>query len=379
MENKEIFEILFKQRKLSDIYKESLCEIFTGVIEELTKKVEIADIADFAINPSIIFNYVVEETAYNLQLIKKEDHVPFISSPSYIVSETRIISDKIFLNELLGSEHPTLVSRFSPLVTTFDFMANYILNTFNRLNKKGTQERALLLDIMKKGFVMSKTIISLLVQGANTEAFSTWRTLHEVECIAKILYENPYLTSTYIRHMEYAQYYRNEEADSSIVEAKINEVHELMKPYNLKSKDTKKYIEYGWLYSYKDVLEKFPEFRPNFRKGIELVSGLSSYSKIYEMSSELAHSSPMLIYSNPDYFKSLTLLCLYDTFFRLENIFNNIMMNESEIDYLSYAKVRENALMEMNKNIQIERVQFNQKYKRKYPSKPQSEEEKDSE
>jgi hypothetical protein len=55
------------------------------------------------------------------------------------------------------------------------------------------------------------------------------------------------------------------------------------------------------------------------------------------------------------------------------------MKNESEIDYLSYAKVRENALMEMNKNIQIERVQFNQKYKRKYPSKPQSEEEKDSE
>ena len=56
MENKEIFEILFKQRKLPDIYKESLCKIFTGVIEELTKKVEIADIADFAINPSIIFN-----------------------------------------------------------------------------------------------------------------------------------------------------------------------------------------------------------------------------------------------------------------------------------------------------------------------------------
>ena len=70
MENKEIFEILFKQRKLPDIYKESLCKIFTGVIEELTKKVEIADIADFAINPSIIFNYVVEETGYNLQLIK---------------------------------------------------------------------------------------------------------------------------------------------------------------------------------------------------------------------------------------------------------------------------------------------------------------------
>ena len=180
--------------------------------------------------------------------------------------------------------------------------------------------------------------------------------------------------------MDYAKYYRNEAEDVEVAEKVISEVREKMKPYNLKSKDTKKYIEYGWLYSYKNVLEKFPEFRPNFRKGIELIAGLTSYAKLYEMSSELAHSSPILIYSNQDYFKSLTLLCLYDTFFRLEAIFSSVLMKEEKGNFKTYFNLRKNFLKEMRKNIQIELFNFNKKYKRKYPKSNDKnlEEEKDS-
>lgn len=370
MNNQQIFDILFSRHHAPEVFREPLWRIFSGVIDNLEKKVEKADISDFVVNPSLIFNYVFEETGYNLQIVKNEEKINFVKSDNYINTEIRIISDKIFFNEFIGLTSPSLVSRYSPLVTTYTFMINFILNTFSQLDKHGTQERGLLLDILQKGFVMSRTIINLLVQGANTESFSTWRTLHEVECIAKILYENPYLTSTYIKHMEYAKYYRNENVDSVVAEQVIGEVREKMKPYNLKSKDTKKYIEYGWLYSYKDVLEKFPEFRPNFRKGIELVAGLSSYSKLYEMSSELAHSSPILIYSNQDYFKSLTLLCLYDTFFRLEVIFYNILVLEKDKNFSSYFSLRTNFLKEMRKNIQIELINFNKKYKRKYPNNP---------
>ena len=63
-----------------------------------------------------------------------------------------------------------------------------------------------------------------------------------------------------------------------------------MKELELKSKDTKKYIEYGWLTNVKNVLEEYPEFKLNFRKGVELIAGLSSYSSLYELSSEIAHS-----------------------------------------------------------------------------------------
>jgi hypothetical protein len=380
LDNQQIFNALFSQRHAPEIYREPLWRIFSGVVENLEVKVEKADIRDFIINPSVIFNYIYEETGYNLQIIKNDEKISFVNNDNYVKTEIKIISDKIFFNEFIVFSSPSLVSRYSPLVTTYTFMINFILKTFSQLNKQGTQERGLLLDILQKGFVMSKTIINLLVQGSNTESFSTWRTLHEVECIAKILYENPYLTSTYIKHMDYAKYYRNEDEDPTVAEKVIGEVREKMKPYNLKSKDTKKYIEYGWLYSYKNVLEKFPEFRPNFRKGIELIAGLTSYSKLYEMSSELAHSSPILIYSNQDYFKSLTLLCLYDTFFRLEAIFSSVLMKEEKGNFKTYFNLRKNFLKEMRKNIQIELFNFNKKYKRKYPKSNDKnlEEEKDS-
>jgi len=46
------------------------------------------------------------------------------------------------------------------------------------------------------------------------------------------------------------------------------------------------------------------------------------------MSSEIIHSTPMLIYSNRDYFYYITLLSLYESFFRLEKIFVSLFSKE---------------------------------------------------
>ena len=79
----------------------------------------------------------------------------------------------------------------------------------------------------------------------------------------------------------------------------IYEIKEGMKDNDLKSKDMKRFIEYGWLSAIPDVkLGRIPDFKFNFRDGVERCANLRQYSKVYEMSSEIAHSSPLLIYSS---------------------------------------------------------------------------------
>ena len=131
--------------------------------------------------------------------------------------------------------------------------------------------------------------------------------------------------------MRYALAYRGaipsvEETDAEFVKIKAE-----MKDLNLKSKDMKKYIEYGWLTSIQEYKDG-ENFKFNFRDGVEKLAGLSDYSKIYEMASEIAHSSPLLIYSHPQYYYHSTLIRLYESFFRLEKIFTELYLNRIEKD-----------------------------------------------
>ena len=45
------------------------------------------------------------------------------------------------------------------------------------------------------------------------------------------------------------------------------------------------------------------------------------------MASEIAHSSPLLIYSKNKYFYHLSILQLYESFFRIEKVFCQIYLN----------------------------------------------------
>ena len=212
---------------------------------------------------------------------------------------------------------------------------------------------------------MSKGVLDLLTNGFETEAFSTWRTIHEVECIAKILFETPYLSHSYFTHIEYARYYRNDNGDKEKQDHLFEEIKSKMREIGLKSKDTKKFVEYGWLYNVENVLEDYNEFKLNFRKGVQLIAGLSSYSSLYELSSEIAHSSPLLIYSNRYYFKSLTIINLYETFFRLEEMLYSFLLKHQDIDSTSYFIMRKDFLVEMKKNIAIEKTLFSINFSKK--------------
>ena len=365
MNRKEAFDQLYLLNGYPEELKEGLFNVFDRVFNSLYNRI-VNDHKDaYVIDPDVVLNYVCQEHIFNLLPVNKEQREQVFANESYINRLVAILSDKIYINEFIADNNQALISEYHPLITTFQFVLNFILNKFNNLPKTNIKEDGILLDILKKGFVMCRGVINLLSEGYETEAFATWRTVHEVECIALILAKYPYVSERYIKHIEYARYYRNDNGNETHQDKLFEEVKLLMKEKNLKSKDTKKYIEYGWLYGIENIEEIYPEVKLNFRKGIQMVAELTSYSKLYETSSELAHSSPLLIYSNRDYFKSLALICIYETFFRLEDLFNKYLERNNSIDSTNYFSMRKDYLIEMKKNISIESVSYHLKYGKK--------------
>lgn len=294
------------------------------------------------INPIPLILYLVNEHRFYLSSKPNLNIEPLYNDEEY---ERLIISlavDKYFTNEHLNYKMGAFANRFLVEVSTISLYLNFVLGMLSRYKQNNPSE-TLIVDIMNKGFSMGKCIINLLTEGFETEAFSTWRTLHENECILTILvkYGQPVI-ERYLIHMQYGVAFRGglgskEETDNMFIKIK-----EGMHEAGLKSKDMKRFIEYGWLLAIPNVSE-MPDFKLNFRDGVERVADLRQYSKTYEMSSEIAHSSPLLIYSRKNYFYLITILNLYESFFRLEKIFSTLYVGnvskEEQTNYLAMRKL----------------------------------------
>ena len=339
-----------------DFLFETFCLIADGVrgIQE-----ENPTIARMAINPFELALYMVNEHSFYLAThpeIAKEQ--AFLTQEGYQHYLASVSLDKFYTNERLAYKMGSLTSRFTPSMSTLDLYHNFILGMLSRY-KRNEPTKTLIVDIMNKGFQIGKCVSSLLEEGYETEAFSTWRTLHENECILSVIvkYGQPAIEA-YLRHMKYGSAFRGgiptkEETDAVFVEIKDN-----MRAAGLKSKDMKRYIEYGWLLTVPNI-DKIEGFKLNFRDGVQRVAELSGYSKVYEMSSEVAHSSPLLIYSRKNYFFSLTLLSLYESFFRLEKIFTTLYMGSvSEEERQRYIRMRTLYYGELQACYDTERKRF---------------------
>ena len=298
------------------------------------------DIAKMAINPAELALYIANEHAFYLRTHPKQSQEEILSNEDYIGMIASIAMDKYFTNEHLAFRMGSFTNRYDPASSTLDLYLNFILGMLSHY-KHGNPASTLIVDIMSKGFQMAKCVSGLLESGFETEAFSTWRTLHENECILQVIakYGEPVM-KRYNRHLTYAVAFRGGIASKEETDAIFLEIKEGMREVGLKSKDMKRYIEYGWLLGVKDVM-KIEGFKFNFRDGVERVAGLSNYSKVYEMSSEIAHSSPLLIYSKKNYFYLVTVLNLYESFFRLEKIFSSIYMSSvGEEQRQAYVRMR---------------------------------------
>lgn len=297
-------------------------------------------IARMGLNPIQLILYIINEEQFYLFTHPnvKEDDLP--KNENYERLLVSIALDKYYTNEHLAYNSGSFASRFIPEISTLSLYLNFILGMLNRY-KRGDPKKTLLVDVMQKGFSMAKCIIDLLTNGFETEAFSTWRTLHENECILQVLvkYGQPVIDS-YLKHLRYALAFRGALGSKEETDKCFEEIKSGMRSIDLKSKDMKRYIEYGWLLGIKDVMS-MEGFKFNFRDGVERCAGLRDYSKVYEMSSEIAHSSPLLIYSRKNYFYLVTLLNLYESFFRLEKIFSSLYLSTAnENDRNQYLAMR---------------------------------------
>lgn len=274
------------------------------------------------ISPSDIIFFVLGEYVYSIASRSEEEANAFNQNDGIKQSMGSVVVDKYIGLSVLPFKEKKIVNKFLPNASSLSLYLNVISNILNNYHKNDPNY-TLINDLLVKSISLSSCILELLIDGYESEAFATWRTLHECECTLIILekYGDPAIEA-YLKHMKYGIAFKDGFNDKFQQDKIFEEIKKEMKLHDLKSKDMKKFIEYGWLYSLETV-QNDETFKLNFRDGLEKVAGLSNYSKTYERSSEIIHSTPMLFYANKEYYYFVTLLNLYESFFRLENIFVN--------------------------------------------------------
>lgn len=305
-------------------------------------------IASMDINDVTLTLYLVNEHHFYLLTHQKDKQEDLINDDKYEQFLLSIALDKYYTNEHLSFKNSASSNRFQPEISTISLYINFILGMLSRY-KQGNPQQTLIVDIMQKGFSMAQCIISLLTGGFETEAFSTWRTLHENECILLCLvrYGQP-MIERYLKHLQYALCFRSGMPTKEETDKVFEQIKSEMKEHDLKSKDMKRFIEYGWLYAIPHIEEE-EGFKLNFRDGVERAAKLRDYSKVYEMSSEIAHSSPLLIYSRKTYFYLISLINLYESFFRIEKVFSSLYLSTtSKEEQQSYIRMQSLYRSELN-------------------------------
>lgn len=274
------------------------------------------------INPLYLAGYVLGEYIYSVQAKNPSEREKFEKNEEIKMKMASVSADKYLSSDYFDYKEQKVVNKFMPPMSSLNLYLNFMLNMLHTYPKNDPSS-TLIVDLLIKSVSISRCIIELLENGHETEAMATWRTLHECECTLIVLsrYKES-LIERYLKHMRYGIAFRLGKNDRERTEEIFEEIKSEMKEHNLKSKDTKKYIEYGWLYGTDEIPAE--ELKLNFRDGLETIAGLHSYSSIYEQSSEIVHSTPMLIYSDKTYYYLLTIINTYESFFRIEKIFGEM-------------------------------------------------------
>ena len=335
--NKPIEKALFHSilgvlTSVKSINEDYIYDVYKSAIEginELQSNNVIGEIG--GINHFEVIQYCLGEYIYSVQNRSEESIEEFVKNQAIFDSMVSVVADKyLSLSKFTFSERK-LTHKYLPPVSSLYVYLNFISNILNGYKKKDPKI-TLITDLLEKSISIARCCLDLLIDGFETVAFSSWRTLHESECILIALLKNGKPAfDKYLKHMSYGLAYRDTMDDKDKQTAIFMEMKEEMREKGLKSKDIKKYIEYGWLYACKDFKEE-DGYKLNFRDGLEKIAGLTEYANRYEMSSEIIHSTPLLIYSSKEFFYFTTLLSLYESFFRLEKVFNELYIRNVNED-----------------------------------------------
>ena len=311
-----------------------LANEFIGIVDEENTQIEVKEVNQFE-----LLLYCVGEYYYSVAHLNEAEIQKFKENETFPSSMASVAADKYLSLSIFNHVEKKLGNRFLPPASSLNIYLNFMLNIVKGY-KKNDPQSSLISDLLMKSLTISRSILEQLLNGYETEAFSSWRTLHECECTLILLdkYGEP-LINKYLRHMNFGLAFNDTIPDKAQQDKIFYEMKEEMREYGLKSKDIRKYIEYGWLYLVANKDD--PDFKLNFRDGLEKIAGLEMYAKRYEISSEIIHSTPLLIYSNKEYFYYMTLLSLYESFFRLEKVFVSLFSKRvSEEQMKQYEEMR---------------------------------------
>ena len=327
-------------------------------IEELSQSGALG--TNINIDEQEIIYYLLGEYFYALPQSEKL-LAKFKNDEKIMASMAGVVADKYVSLSSLSFMESHSITRYNPPISSFNVYLNFMMKILSNYHNNNP-ESTLITDLLIKSISIARCILKLLIEGYETEAFSSWRTLHECECTLLVLDKyGDSLIKEYLKHMQYGIIFEKKEIDNERSNAIFNMMKEELKSHDLKSKDIKKFIEYGWLYKVVD-----DDFKLNFRDGLEKFAGLQDYKERYELSSEIIHSTPILIYSNKEYFYYLSLLSTYESFFRLENVFVHLFIksvnNEQLKRYQSMRNLYYSQLINIHKR---ESLNFNKIYGKK--------------
>ena len=311
-----------------------LANEFIAIVDEENVQIEVKEINQFE-----LLLYCVGEYYYSVIHLNPDEIAKFKNNDTYPTSMASVAADKYLSLSIFNHVEKKLGNRFLPPASSLNIYLNFMLNIVKGY-KKNDPQSTLISDLLMKSLTISRSILEQLLNGYETEAYSSWRTLHECECTLILLDKyGVRLINKYLRHMNFGLAFNDTIPDKTKQDQIFYEMKEEMRGYGLKSKDIRKYIEYGWLYEIANKDD--PSFKLNFRDGLEKLAGLEMYARRYEISSEIIHSTPLLIYSNKEYFYYMSLLSLYESFFRLEKVFVSLFSKRvSEDQMAQYEEMR---------------------------------------
>ena len=288
-----------------------------------------------------LISYILGEYVYSTSLLDDASRKKFLADEDILRSMASVSSDKFLSLSLYKHRESASINEFIPPISSIQLYINLMINILNVKYQHNNPRNTLIVDLLNKSLSISQSIINLLCDGYETGAFAMWRTLHECECTLILLEKYGDLAiNSYLKHMNYALAYKNALPSKEEGDKVFEQIKKEMGELSLKSKDTKKYIEYGWLVPLQKK-ENIEDFKLNFRDGLETLAGLHAYSELYMTSSEILHSTPLLIYSNKQYFYYVTLLNLYESFFRIEKVFTELFLKiVSEQEREQYLNMR---------------------------------------
>lgn len=232
------------------------------------------------------------------------------------------------------SGNDSIYAYYDPLVSTLTTAAN----TFEKINRPMTKfdpSYSLMNDLFETLFRKIQGASRMLQLGLYPDAFVSWRTIHESECIIQLLISGgDRCRESYINHIAFNNYFRNplDVYTSEQLDAAFFVIKSEMKKHNLKSKDMKKFIEYGWLFDHPDWNEEDKVAKLNFRDGVERVAKHTEYAKIYELSSEITHSSAVFFYSNDESCKEIAFRMIYQSCERIFWMYHDFMINYFKVN-----------------------------------------------